>query len=122
VVTRATTVARLLYASPAWWGLTTAADRSKLDRFLLITQRMGFLSESAPNMPEMVYAAEDGLLRAVGQNTSHVLRSLFPPTITRRPGLRPRPHDFELPPKDDKNFIPRILYKTLSKNKQINRK
>ena len=25
--------------------------------------------------------------------------------------LRPRPHNYVLPPKDDKNFIPRPLYK-----------
>jgi len=27
VVTEATTMARLFYASPAWWGLTSAKDR-----------------------------------------------------------------------------------------------
>jgi len=43
----------------------------------------------------------------------HVIRPLFPPVIIRRPGLRPRPHDFVLPDKDDCNFIPRILYCTL---------
>src|SRR6218665_2494386 len=31
----------------------------------------------------------------------------------RRPGLRPRPHNFVLHDKDDCNFIPRILYCTL---------
>src|SRR6218665_1913842 len=34
VITGATTVARLLYASPAWWGLTSAKDRERLGQFL----------------------------------------------------------------------------------------
>src|SRR6218665_3253087 len=31
-VARATTVALLLYASPAWWGLATAEDKSRMER------------------------------------------------------------------------------------------
>src|SRR6218665_556252 len=33
-VARATTVASLLYASPAWWGLATAEDKSRMERLL----------------------------------------------------------------------------------------
>src|SRR6218665_3863881 len=58
---------------------------------------------------EMVREAEDKLLSAVTSNQFHVLRRLFPPTIERKYSLRPRKHDFVLPPKDDKNFIPRVL-------------
>jgi len=32
----------------------------------------------------------------------------------RRPGLRHRQHEFTLPEKDDRNFISRILYRTLN--------
>src|SRR6218665_847553 len=52
-------------------------------------------------------------LASVVLRPHHVLRPLFPPVITRRPGLRPRPHNFVLPDKDDCNFIPRILYRAL---------
>lgn len=34
VVTEATSIALLLYASPAWWGLTTTKDKDRLDHFL----------------------------------------------------------------------------------------
>src|SRR6218665_1759286 len=47
---------------------------------------------------------------AVSSCSNHVLRPVFPPLIERRPGLRPRPHNFTLPDKDDTNFIPRLLY------------
>src|SRR6218665_1676796 len=49
----------------------------------------------------------------VASCSAHVLRPIFPPLIARRPGLRPRPHDFTLPDKDDKNFISRVLYRSL---------
>jgi len=34
-VFQATVVAKLSYASPAWWGLTSAADRDRLEAFLI---------------------------------------------------------------------------------------
>ena|SRR6218665_1381111 len=39
--------------------------------------------------------------------------ALSPPILTRRPGLRKRAHPFTLPLKDDKQFIPRVLYRAL---------
>ena len=66
-----------------------------------------------PAVSEMVREAEDKLLSAVTSNQFHVLRRLFPPTIERKYSLCPRKHDFVLPPKDDKNFIPRVLYSSL---------
>ena len=44
----------------------------------------------------------------------HVLHPLFPPLLERRPGLRSRHHPFKLPPKDDKNYIPRVLFRSLT--------
>jgi len=61
----------------------------------------------------LVHAAEDRLLAAVVASSHHVLHSLFSPTIVRRPGLRPRPHDFILPLKNDSNFISRVLHRSL---------
>src|SRR6218665_1700380 len=42
-------------------------------------------------------------------DSSHVLRSLFPPLLSCCSGLPNRYHPFTLPPKDSKNFIPRLL-------------
>src|SRR6218665_2788535 len=64
----------------------------------------------SPAVSEMVREAEDKLLPAVTSNQFHVLRHLFPPNIERKYSIRPRKHDFVLPPKDDKNFIPKVLY------------
>ena len=114
-VTEATTVARLLYAAPAWWGYTSAADRQRLERLLTRTQRMGYLSAGATSIATRVGLAEDRLLQAVVWNESHVLRGLFPPKNSRRPGLRARMHNFDLPCKDDKNFVSRVLYKHINR-------
>src|SRR6218665_3392596 len=40
-VARSTTLASMLYASPAWWGFTTAQDRDRLER-LMGRLRRGF--------------------------------------------------------------------------------
>ena len=74
---------------------------------------MGYLPGDSPAISEMVREAEDKLLSAVASNQFHVLRCLFPPTIEHKYSLRPRKHDFVLPPKDDKNFIPRVLYNSM---------
>src|SRR6218665_3200505 len=37
----------------------------------------------------------------------------LPPILTRRPGPRKRAHPFTLPLKDDKQCIPRVLYRAL---------
>jgi len=95
-VAEATTVARLLYAAPAWWGFASTADHQRLERFLERLKRVGYLPAGAPTMEERVGAAEDRLLQAVVWNEEHVLRHLFPPTVHRRYSLRPRAHEFEL--------------------------
>ena len=114
VVAEATTISRLLYAAPAWWGYTTAADRQRLERFLAKTTRSGYLPEEGPTMEMRVGAAEDRLLKAIEWSRDHVLRRLFPPPAQRHYALRPRAHGFKLPRKDDKNFIPRVLYKHIN--------
>ncbi len=46
-VFQATVVARMSYASPAWWGYTSAADRSRLEAFLRRSIRFGYRADSS---------------------------------------------------------------------------
>src|SRR6218665_1160310 len=78
------------------------------------TIRMGYLQPHTIDASAMVADVEDRLLAAVSSCSNHVLRPIFPPLIERRPGLRPRPHNFTLPDKDDTNFTPRVLYRALT--------
>jgi len=96
-VTRATTIARLLYASPAWWGLTTDKDRDRLDKLYTRIKRMDCLPDNAPTLPSLVGQADERLFRSIELNSSHVLRDLLPPKAKRPYKLRPRAHDYVLP-------------------------
>jgi len=74
---------------------------------------MGYFPPDSPDAAALVAEAESRLLASVALWPHHVLRPLFPPVLNRCPGLRPRPHDFTLPNRDDYNYISRILYRTL---------
>ena len=87
-VARATTVARVLYAAPAWWGFTTAVDRARIERFLARTRRIGFLKDDFPTAEDMVKQADERLLTAVIRCSNHVLRGLFPPVVDSHCHLR----------------------------------
>jgi len=44
---RATTIARLMYAVPAWWGLTSERHRASIERLYQRLQRMGYFHRDA---------------------------------------------------------------------------
>jgi hypothetical protein len=67
-VAEATTVSKLLYAAPAWWGLASATDRHRLDRFLAKTVRMGYLPSGTATVDERVSSAEDRLFQSIVWN------------------------------------------------------
>src|SRR6218665_297052 len=54
----------------------------------------GSINHHYSTEPPLVDVAERRLLAAVIHSSDHVLRPLFPPVITRRPGLRRRQHGF----------------------------
>jgi len=74
----------------------------------------GLSSYRVPDAAAIADVADSRLLATVIHNdcSHHLLKSLFPPAISRRPGLRRRQHEFTLSEKDDSNFIPRVLYRT----------
>src|SRR6218665_2428391 len=73
-VARATTVASLLYASPAWWGLATAEDKSRMERLLGRLRRGGYLQADFPSVETLAVAADHQLLVSIPRNPYHVLR------------------------------------------------
>ena len=81
-VTRATTI-QLLYAAKAWWGFALAADRQRIERFILRTARMGDLPLEQPDAESLVTDAENRLLTSVNHRHYHVLRGHPFMTYTR---------------------------------------
>src|SRR6218665_126436 len=106
-----------LYAAPAWCDCASAADRERVDQFLRKIHRAGYsprsTSTTLQNRRRRNYWGflSLKLLCKVKNNECHVLRQLFPPLAQRSHFLRPRAHEFVLTSKNDKNYIPRILYR-----------
>src|SRR6218665_3078445 len=110
-VTRATTLARMLYASPAWWGLLNESDLNRLENFLRRARRGGFLSDDAPTFKTMAARADPTFFAWGNNQQSTPTPTPYTPctclehtAITYN--LRPRSHPFELPDSDSRNFLP----------------
>src|SRR6218665_1204313 len=72
-VVRATTIASLMYASPSWWGFSSAQDRSRMERLINKLKHTGFLPESAPSAVALAGEADERLFRAMISDPSYVL-------------------------------------------------
>ena len=94
-------------------GLTTLEKwRSRGDLIEAYT-RTPVLPPEHPSYEVLAGKADERLLKSITSNPSHVLRKYLPKLKNTGHNLRPRAHGYELPPKDDLNFIPRTLYNTL---------
>ena len=52
-VFQAVVVNKLTYATPAWYGFTTAADRGRIDSFLRRSVKLGYRHASLPSFDSM---------------------------------------------------------------------
>ncbi len=111
-VFKATVIPKLLYAAPAWWGFATQADRARMETYVRKSVKFGYYLPDHPTVEDLVSKADNALFRRVTAG-SHVLNSLLPEVKSHRHNLRVRVHNFVLPDKDDKNFIPRMLYRKI---------
>ena len=112
-VARATLVAQLTYASPAWTGFINCEDKARLQGVLKKLQRSGFLPHNFQTFLQICEAADAQLFSSIIHNDDHVLHLLLPPVKTHSDNLRKRAHDFVIPRCDDslmrKNFIIRLI-------------
>src|SRR6218665_1618577 len=115
-VARATTVAKLTYASPAGWRSHIGFERDRIERFLSRMKGMDYFSDDLGSAAQLTESAKDGLMRSIIAREIHVLRPLCPPVNIRKYDLRPSPHNFLLPLRDDTHYIPRTLFRWLRPN------
>jgi len=96
---QATVVAKLAYASPAWVGFASAADRARLEAFLKRSVSFGYRSASSPTFASICDKADNKLFRKVLSNRSHLLHPLLPPLRDNIGihNLRARSHPHQLP-------------------------
>ena len=64
-VVRSTTVARMLYSSPAWWGFANEGERGRLCAIIRKLIRQGFLPSNAPTFDMLCSKADQTLFAAL---------------------------------------------------------
>ena len=72
-VTRATLVAQLLYASPAWRGFLKADEKSHLQSVVKKAQRYGCLPTPLKTLDELRQELDENLFHSSRYNPHHVL-------------------------------------------------
>jgi len=113
LVCRATLVARIMYASPCWWGAISAADRARLQATLDRVARWGLCSWPPLQLADLCVRADRTLFGTILAGGSHVLLPLLPPPRQHNYNLRQRAHNLTVPMRDkftDLNFLRRMLF------------
>ena len=109
-VFQATTLSKLLYASPAWTGFLNANLSNMIEAFLQKSKRFGYCPDNMPSFHSLCQETDQNLFKNIISNPCHVLYHLLPAITSHHYNLRDRPHNFSLPLKDNCNFLPRMLY------------
>ena len=113
-VTRATVVAQLLYASPAWWGFLKANEKSRLQAVVNKAQRYGYHPTPFNTLDELRQGLDERLFHSSRYNPHHVLYRLLPRPKDTGHRLRQRAHNLTLPSDVGstarQNFIMRMLF------------
>jgi len=111
---KATLIARILYAAPAWWGFLNAAEKDRIESVINKAQRYGYLPSNFENVHSLVDNMESKLFNCILSNPRHVLYQLLPPEKDTGYNLRQRSHHLTLPFTDNnmirKNFLHRMLF------------
>jgi len=116
IIYRAVVVAILLYAASEWWGVTTAADRQRVEAVLRRGVRACLYEAERPTIAQLDESNDDTLLCRVISCSSHLLHKLLPDRTSHgyQLSLKRRPHDRILAASDDtRNFIHRLLHRNV---------
>ena len=75
---KAVVVSKLLYASPAWWGFTSAADKQRLEASVRRAIRLGLYIMDDPTLSQLAADTNDNLFANIQDNPHHVRHKLLP--------------------------------------------
>jgi len=76
-VYKAVVLCKLLYASPAWWGFTSTADKQCLEASIRCAVRSGLYVADDPSFSQLVADMDDNLFAHIRHNPHHVLYKLL---------------------------------------------
>ena len=110
-VFRAVVIAKLCYASSAWWDFSTAQSPPRPTAFIRRSIRQGYCTTDHADITSFIDrpTADDTLFRQIITNPNHVLAHLLPEKVNTHYQLRHRQHDRQLIPK-----LPNCTAATLS--------
>ena len=91
-VFRTVIISKISYASTAWWGFISAADRHHLEAFLRRSIQSRLCSPEHADLTQLVDAADDKLFQRILTNDNHILSSLLPPKSDSHYNLRNKQH------------------------------
>ena len=86
---KAVVLAKLMYASPAWWGFTVASDRQQIDAFFRPGVRFGLYNAGDPTPSQLAKDADDTLFTRILANEHDVLKPLLPDKRSHGYSLHP---------------------------------
>ena len=116
-VTRATLIARLIYAAPAWWGFVSLAETDRIQSVIKKAKRYGHLPRNFPDVSCLVDALETNLFNSIMCNSNHVLHQLMPPEKINSLTCGNVPTTFTIPLIHNnmlrKNFLYRLLFRDM---------
>ena len=119
---RSVVIAKLQYASSAWWGFTNTSDRQRLEASIRRSARCNFAPVDLGSFEELCRTTDERLFDSIADNKHHVLHHLLPRAVllpsksdaSQCYNLRPRTHNFRLPERSsrltDCNYIERMLF------------
>ena len=73
---RAVVMAKLLYASPAWWGFATTSDKQRIEAFVRRGVRLCLYGNSDPTPTQLAEDADETLFERIRYNHGHLVRAL----------------------------------------------
>jgi len=84
-------VAKLLYASSAWAGFITPADRQRVNAFFRLSTSCGFHPADIPSFKKILKASDEKLFGKINHDRQHLLYNHLPPpsSATQKYDLRP---------------------------------
>jgi len=110
-VFQAIVINRLRYASPAWWGFTSADDKNRLEAFVRRSVKLGYRANSLARFASICDDADNKLFSQITGNSQHLLHPLLHPEREQHYSLRDRSHNFQLPDRTPVTNDKKLYYK-----------
>jgi len=70
-------VAKILYASPAWWGFARISDKQRLESFVRCAIRLGFYASGGPAVADLVVDLDVNLIASVVGLRDNIRQTAF---------------------------------------------